>query len=40
MPNNPEVDDCGYVYIADRANNGMHILELVGDARVIANFPR
>jgi hypothetical protein len=37
--NNVEVDDRGYIYIVDRANTGMHILELTGAARVIANFP-
>jgi len=37
--NNVEVDDRGYIYIVDRANTGMHILELTGDARSIANFP-
>jgi hypothetical protein len=26
--NNVDVDDRGYVYIVDRANTGMHILEL------------
>jgi hypothetical protein len=36
--NNVEVDDRGYVYIVDRANTGMHILELTGEARKIANF--
>jgi len=36
--NNVEVDDRGYVYIVDRANTGMHILELTGAARKIANF--
>jgi hypothetical protein len=36
--NNAEVDDRGYIYIADRANTGMHILELTGEARKIANF--
>jgi len=36
--NNAEVDDRGYIYIVDRANTGMHILELTGDARKIANF--
>jgi hypothetical protein len=36
--NNVEVDDRGYIYVADRANTGMHILELTGDARRIANF--
>jgi hypothetical protein len=38
--NNVEVDDRGYIYIVDRANNGMHILELTGDARAVANFPK
>ena len=38
--NNVEVDDRGLVYIVDRANNGMHILELTGPARDAANFPR
>ena len=37
--NNVEVDDRGYVYIVDRANTGMHILELTGDARTAANLP-
>ena len=37
--NNLEVDDRGYVYAVDRANTGMHIVELTGDARAIANFP-
>ncbi|HEX2827300.1 MAG TPA: hypothetical protein VHP37_13210 [Burkholderiales bacterium] len=37
--NNVEVDDRGYIYIVDRANTGMHILELTGDARKSANFP-
>jgi hypothetical protein len=36
--NNVEVDDRGYVYIVDRADTGMHILELTGAARAIANF--
>jgi hypothetical protein len=36
--NNVEVDDRGYIYIVDRANTGMHILELTGPARQIANF--
>ena len=30
--NNVETDDRGYVYIVDRANTGMHILELTGEA--------
>jgi hypothetical protein len=36
--NNVEVDDRGYVYIVDRADTGMHVLELTGAARAIANF--
>jgi hypothetical protein len=36
--NNVEVDDRGYIYIVDRANTGMHILELTGAARKVANF--
>jgi len=36
--NNVEVDDRGYVYIVDRADTGLHILELTGSARAIANF--
>jgi len=38
--NNVEVDDRGYVYIVDRANTGLHVLELTGEARRAANFPR
>jgi hypothetical protein len=33
--NNVETDERGYVYIVDRANTGMHILELTGPARDI-----
>ena len=36
--NNVEVDDRGYIYIVDRANTGMHILELTGAARSVARF--
>jgi hypothetical protein len=36
--NNVDVDDRGYIYIVDRANTGMHILQLSGDARKAANF--
>jgi len=36
--NNLEVDDRGYIYIVDRANTGMHILQLTGAAREIAKF--
>ena len=38
--NNVEVDDRGYIYVADRANTGLHIVELTGEARAIASFPR
>ena len=34
--NNVETDDRGYIYIVDRANTGMHILELTGDAGTVA----
>ena len=37
--NNVEVDDRGYIYIVDRANTGMHILELAGEARKVADLP-
>ena len=37
--NNAEVDDRGYIYIVDRANTGMHILELTGAARQAAKLP-
>jgi hypothetical protein len=36
--NNVEVDDRGYIYIVDRANTGLHILELTGAAHKVANF--
>jgi hypothetical protein len=35
--NNAEVDNRGYIYIVDRANTGMHILQLTGPARQVAN---
>ena len=35
--NNVEVDDRGYIYIVDRHGLGMHVLELTGAARKIAN---
>jgi hypothetical protein len=38
--NNVEVDDRGLIYTADRANTGMHILELTGSARAVANIRR
>jgi hypothetical protein len=34
--NNVEVDDRGLIYAVDRANTGMHILELTGPAKKIA----
>jgi hypothetical protein len=33
-----ELDDRGYIYTTDRASTGLHILELTGAARQIANF--
>ena len=36
--NNVEVDDRGFIYAADRAGTGLHILEVSGAARQIANF--
>jgi len=36
--NNVEVDERGYIYIVDRANTGLHILELTGAARAIADW--
>jgi hypothetical protein len=37
--NNAEVDDRGYIYIADRSNTGLHIVELTGEPRAIAGLP-
>jgi hypothetical protein len=36
--NNVEVDDRGFIYMTDRNKTGMHILELTGTARAVANF--
>ena len=36
--NNVETDDRGYIYVVDRANTGLHILELTGEARAIAGM--
>jgi hypothetical protein len=36
--NNVETDDRGYIYVVDRANTGMHILELTGEARKVAGM--
>ena len=38
--NNVDVDDRGYVYAVDRANTGMHIVELAGPARQAADFTK
>jgi len=38
--NNVDVDDRGYVYAVDRANTGMHIVELTGSARQAADFSK
>jgi hypothetical protein len=37
--NNVETDDRGYIYVVDRANTGLHILELTGEARSAAGLP-
>ncbi|WGS21987.1 MULTISPECIES: hypothetical protein [unclassified Bradyrhizobium] len=37
--NNVETDDRGYIYAVDRANTGLHILELTGPARAVAGLP-
>jgi len=37
--NNVETDARGYIYIVDRANTGLHILELTGAARQAAGLP-
>jgi hypothetical protein len=37
--NNVETDDRGYVYVVDRANTGLHILEVTGEPRAIAGMP-
>jgi hypothetical protein len=36
--NNVETDDRGYIYVVDRANTGLHILEVTGEARTIAGM--
>ena len=38
--NNMEVDDRGYVYAVDRANSGLFVLEVTGQARRIADFAK
>ncbi len=37
--NNVEVDDRGYIYITDRSDTGLHILDLTGSARALASYP-
>ncbi|MGY3586179.1 hypothetical protein ACVIGB_004760 [Bradyrhizobium sp. USDA 4341] len=37
--NNVETDARGYIYAVDRANTGLHILELTGAARAVAGLP-
>jgi hypothetical protein len=37
--NNVEVDDRGFIYLADRANTGLHIVRLTGEARQIVRGP-
>jgi hypothetical protein len=36
--NNVDYDDRGYIYVADRANTGLTILELTGEARAAAGL--
>jgi hypothetical protein len=36
--NNVETDERGFVYIVDRANTGLHVLELSGPARQVAGL--
>ncbi|RTE90878.1 MULTISPECIES: hypothetical protein [Bradyrhizobium] len=38
--NNVETDDRGYIYIVDRANTGLHILDLTGPARTASGLPK
>ena len=33
-----EAHDRGYIYVVDRANTGLHILELTGEARAAAGL--
>jgi hypothetical protein len=33
-----EGDERGYIYAVDRANSGLYVLELTGEARAIANL--
>ena len=38
LTNNVEIDGRGYIYAVDRGSLGLHILELAGEARKIANW--
>jgi hypothetical protein len=38
--NNVEVDNRGYIYITDSVGTGMHILQLTGSARELADFTK
>jgi hypothetical protein len=38
--NDVEVDDRGYIYMVDRNSAGLHILELTGPARQLADFSK
>jgi hypothetical protein len=38
--NNVETDERGFIYVVDRANTGLHILELTDGARAIAGLPQ
>jgi hypothetical protein len=38
--NNVDVDDRGFIYLVDRADTGLHIVELTGPARAIANVTK
>jgi hypothetical protein len=37
--NNVEVDERGLIYLADRANTGLHIVQLTGEARQLLEEP-
>jgi hypothetical protein len=37
--NNVDLDDRGLIYLADRSDTGLHIVELTGAARSIARKP-
>ncbi len=36
--NNVETDDRGYIYVVDRANTGLHILAVTGEAKEVAGL--